>query len=216
MDTAHDAPDPFENAAVPDARSLRGLAHPLRLRILSLLQTHGPATGKTVSEHFGIASASASYHLRQLHTYGFVEEAPELGTAKERWWRAPHTGFRLPEHLDTEAPELSTAVRLALAARWSEELGAAVNVWSSQPEGWREAQVMGERSTQLTVDELAALRSEIRTVLNRYAREPGERADTEAPGSRVVRVQFAAFPSPDPSDARPSARGGPDDGRKQP
>ncbi|OLT28339.1 ArsR family transcriptional regulator [Nocardiopsis sp. CNR-923] len=204
MDTPHDTPvpDPFENAAVLDAHSLRGLAHPLRLRILTLLQVHGPATGKAVSEHFGIASASASYHLRQLHAHGFIEEAPELGTPRERWWRAPHTGFRLPEHLDTEAPELSTAVRLALAARWSEDLGAAVHLWSSQPEGWREAQVMGERRTQLTVDELTALREDIREVLDRYAREPGERADAEAPGSRVVRVHFAAFPSPDPDDAR--------------
>ncbi len=49
---------------------------------------------------------------------------------------------------------------------------------------------MGERSTQLTVDELAALRSEIRTVLNRYAREPGERAYT---GTRLALVAIPWF-----------------------
>ncbi|MEV2274788.1 hypothetical protein AB0I72_04315 [Nocardiopsis sp. NPDC049922] len=42
----------------------------------------------------------------------------------------------------------------------------------------------------------------VRALLDRYAREPGARADAEAPGSRVVRVHFAAFPSPDPADAR--------------
>ncbi|MFE3458520.1 helix-turn-helix domain-containing protein [Nocardiopsis aegyptia] len=191
--------DPFANAAVPDARSLRGLAHPLRLRILSLLEKHGPATGKAVAERLGITSASASYHLRQLLAYGFIEEAPELGSTRERWWRAPHRGFRLPESLDTEAPELSTAVRMALAARWAEDLNGAVQVWSAQPEGWREAQVMSERRTRLTVDELAALREEIRAVLDRYARDVEE----DVPGGRVVTTHFAAFPSPDPDDEPP-------------
>jgi DNA-binding transcriptional ArsR family regulator len=196
--------DPFANAAVPDARSLRGLAHPLRLRILHVLQTRGPATGKAVSERLGITSASASYHLRQLLAYGFIEEAPELGTSKERWWRAPHRGFRLPEELDTEAPELSTAVRLALAARWAEDLGAAVQSWSAQPEGWREAQVMSERRTRLTPDELAAMREEIIAVLDRYARD----TDQDVPGGRVVTTHFAAFPSADPDDEPPQDREG--------
>ncbi|KOX16464.1 helix-turn-helix domain-containing protein [Nocardiopsis sp. NRRL B-16309] len=191
--------DPFANAAVPDARSLRGLAHPLRLRILSLLQKRGPATGKAVSERLGVTSASASYHLRQLLAYGFIEEASELGSSRERWWRAPHRGFRLPEELDTEAPELSTAVRMALAARWAEDLGDAVQVWSAQPEGWREAQVMSERRTRLTLDELAALREEVRAVLDRYARDVEE----DVPGGRVVTTHFAAFASPDPDDEPP-------------
>ncbi|WP_121188282.1 helix-turn-helix domain-containing protein [Nocardiopsis sp. Huas11] len=200
---ASDGPnDPFAKAAVPDALSLRGLAHPLRLRILDLLQNRGPATGKAVSERLDISSASASYHLRQLLTYGFVEEAPDLGTTRERWWRAPHRGFRLPEELDTEAPELSTAVRLALAARWAQDLGGAVQRWSSQPEGWREAQVMSERRTRLTVDELAALREEIRAVLDRYARD----VDEDVPGARVVTTQFAAFPGPGPDDEPPQDR----------
>nr|WP_304453265.1 helix-turn-helix domain-containing protein [Nocardiopsis sp. YSL2] len=194
--------DPFTNAAVPDARSLRGLAHPLRLRILNLLQNRGPATGKAVCERLGISSASASYHLRQLLAYGFIEEAPELGSTKERWWRAPHRGFRLPEELDTEAPELSTTVRMAVASRWAEDLGTAVQMWSSQPEGWREAQVMSERRTRLTLDELAAMREEIRAVLDRYDRDATE----EVPGGRVVTTHFAAFPSPDPDDEPPGDR----------
>ncbi|WP_159944142.1 MULTISPECIES: winged helix-turn-helix domain-containing protein [unclassified Nocardiopsis] len=183
-------PDPFARATTLDARSLRGLAHPLRVRILTLLQDRGPATGKTVAEWVGASSASASYHLRQLETHGFIEEDPDLGTSRERWWRARHEGFRFPEHLDTDEPELSTAVRLALAASWSEELAAAVDLWAAQPEGWREAQVMSGRRTRLTLEELAEFRREVRALFDRYTRETG------APGSRPVHIQFAAFPDP--------------------
>ncbi|GHC91594.1 transcriptional regulator [Nocardiopsis terrae] len=184
------APDPFENAAVLDARSLRGLAHPLRMRVHQLLQK-APATGKAVAERLGISSASASYHLRQLETYGFIREDPDLGTSRERWWRAEARGFRLPEHLDTEAPELTTALRHAIAAGWSERLGAAVNQWSAQPEGWREAQFMADRTLDLTLEQAEGLRAELIEVLNRHAARGG-------PGERTVHVQLAAFPSPEP------------------
>jgi DNA-binding MarR family transcriptional regulator len=192
-------PDPFAQAATLDARSLRGLAHPLRIRVLNLLQERGPATGKTVSEWLDVSSASASYHLRQLEAHGFIEEDPSLGTSRERWWRSRHKGFRFPEHLDTDEPELSTAVRMALAASWSEELAAAVNLWAAQPEGWREAQVMSGRRTELTLEELSAFREEVRALFDRYTRETG------APGSRPVHVQFAAFP--DPEDRGPDTEG---------
>lgn len=201
------SPDPFSDALVLDARSLRGIAHPLRWRILTLLQRRGPLTGKAVSEALGITSASASYHLRQLHTYGFLTEDPDLGTSRERWWKAPHPGIRLPERLDTEAPELATATRAAMALMWGERLSAAVDAWASQPEEWREAQGMSDRLAQLTAEETDALREELRLVLDRYARRPGPEADTEAPGSRVVQVQLALFPSPRPDDRRPHEDG---------
>lgn len=191
------------NDADPHARSLRGLAHPLRLRILNLLQNRGPATGKAVSEQLGITSASASYHLRQLHAYGFVEEAPELGSPRERWWHAPHRSYRFPEELDTSEPRLSTAVRLALVVGWSEDLYTAAQKWNSQPEAWREAQAMCERRIRLTPDELAEMGEEIRAVIDRYARDVEE----DVPGGRVVTTHFAAFPCPCPDDVPPQDPG---------
>ncbi|MFB8770071.1 winged helix-turn-helix domain-containing protein [Nocardiopsis alba] len=190
-------PDPFEKAAVLDAHSLRGLAHPLRLRVYQFLQA-APATGKKVSAELGISSASASYHLRQLETYGFIEEDPALGTARERWWRVLHKGFRMPGHLDTEAPELSTALRHALAARWSERMAAAVDLWASQPEGWREAQFMADRVLHLNLEQMERLRAELSETLARYAHE-GD------PEGRAVNVQLAAFPFPE-TDREPFGR----------
>ncbi|WP_317846046.1 hypothetical protein [Nocardiopsis quinghaiensis] len=91
---------------------------------------------------------------------------------------------------------------MALAVSWSERLAAAVNVWAAQPEGWREAQVMSGRRTELTLEELAAFREEVRALFDRYARESG------APGSRPVHVQFAAFPDPEDRGTDEESGGG--------
>ena len=73
-----------------DAMSVRGLAHPLRVKILGFLRTEGSATATMVAQRMGLNSGATSYHLRQLATYGFVVDDPERGVGRERWWRAAH------------------------------------------------------------------------------------------------------------------------------
>jgi hypothetical protein len=74
-----------------DAQSLRGLAHPLRVRLLGLLRMDGPATASGLAAVVGESSGVTSYHLRQLAAYGFVveDDAPHA-SRKERWWKAAH------------------------------------------------------------------------------------------------------------------------------
>ncbi len=74
-----------------DAQSLRGLAHPLRVRLLGLLRMDGPATASGLAAVVGESSGVTSYHLRQLAAYGFVveDDAPHA-SKKERWWKAAH------------------------------------------------------------------------------------------------------------------------------
>jgi DNA-binding transcriptional ArsR family regulator len=55
---------------------LRALAHPVRLRILSLL-TATSMTAAEVARELGITHANASYHLRQLHATGVLDIAGE-------------------------------------------------------------------------------------------------------------------------------------------
>ena len=68
--------DPDRDIAL-DAGSLRGLAHPVRLRMLGLLRTEGPATATRLAARLGLNSGATSYHLRQLATHGFVVEATD-------------------------------------------------------------------------------------------------------------------------------------------
>jgi hypothetical protein len=87
--------DMTTNEPVPsvrlDAHSLRGLAHPLRVRLLGLLRMDGPATASGLAAVVGESSGVTSYHLRQLAAYGFVveDDAPHA-SRRERWWKAAH------------------------------------------------------------------------------------------------------------------------------
>jgi DNA-binding transcriptional ArsR family regulator len=55
---------------------MRAMAHPTRLRILSLL-TGTPLTAAEVARELGLTHANASYHLRQLLAAGTIEVAGE-------------------------------------------------------------------------------------------------------------------------------------------
>lgn len=65
-------PEPVE--ADDELSQLRVLAHPLRLRMLSLL-TGAAFSAMELSRELGVSQALASYHLRQLHAAGLVELA---------------------------------------------------------------------------------------------------------------------------------------------
>jgi DNA-binding transcriptional ArsR family regulator len=62
----------------PDRRqaSLRAMAHPVRLRMLSLL-TGASLTAADISRELGLTHANASYHLRNLLTAGLIVQAGE-------------------------------------------------------------------------------------------------------------------------------------------
>ena len=68
-----------------EVTSLRALAHPVRLQILSLL-TGAALSATEVAEELGITQANASYHLRALASAGYLvvdsEERIRGGLAK--------------------------------------------------------------------------------------------------------------------------------------
>lgn len=51
---------------------MRALAHPLRLRMIDLLQTHQPASVQTIYTEMDIEQSVASQHLRILRDAGLV------------------------------------------------------------------------------------------------------------------------------------------------
>ena len=69
-----------------DARTLRAIAHPLRMRMLGILRTEGPATATSLAARLGESSGTTSWHLRQLAEHGFIEEDSERGNRRDRWW----------------------------------------------------------------------------------------------------------------------------------
>src|SRR5579875_467359 len=93
-----------------DARTMRALAHPVRLAVLEALELAGPLTATEAGERIGESATTCSFHLRQLAKYGFVEEAGG-GRGRARPWQVKHEGLTLsPEQDDPEAAVAASAV----------------------------------------------------------------------------------------------------------
>jgi DNA-binding transcriptional ArsR family regulator len=199
--------DPAHDIAL-DARSLRGLAHPVRLRIVGLLRTEGPATATRLATRLGLNSGATSYHLRQLAAHGFVVEAPDLGTGRDRWWRAAHRStWYDTSAVANESGELGEAYLSAVARLYAERMLGAVEEMATLPGDWQGAGTLSDHVFQLSPAELVQLLDDVSSVLRRY-----RRLDPEAPapeGTAPVVFQFQAFPLPGALDGegRPDGPG---------
>src|SRR5262245_57724928 len=90
---------------------MRALAHPLRLTLLRLLTSDGPATAPQLAAKAGVSVASADYHLKQLAKYKFIEHTHATRQGKERPWRARVRGLRWNAGTN-QSPEFEAASRL--------------------------------------------------------------------------------------------------------
>ncbi|UQX01361.1 helix-turn-helix domain-containing protein [Streptomyces sp. RerS4] len=193
---APDTPDAEQHdpsVHVLDARSLRGLAHPLRMRLLSALRKDGPATASQLAAALGESSGATSYHLRQLAAHGFVEDAPEHGKGRERWWKAAHAGTRLDESLlQDDSPETrgaAAAFRHEIATIHTQELNTWLGDSYSWPQEWRGgASDMSDFTLRLTPAQSHELIQRMHELVNSYRDAPPSE-DTE-----TVRVHTHAFP----------------------
>ncbi len=186
-----------------DARNLRGIAHPLRLRILGILRTEGPATASTLSRRLDQNTGATSYHLRQLAEHGFISEVTGRGARRERWWQAAHANTVIPDtDVFAEGGGEGAAVLQSLARVWADSLFRAVDATPGLSPEWREAQDFGDYALSLTPAEAGELMAEFHRMLKRRT---AVSADGEAAeGAAHVTFQFQLFPVPD-DGPRPTA-----------
>jgi DNA-binding transcriptional ArsR family regulator len=181
---------PVELRNVDDAKLLRAMAHPLRLRLLGALRMDGPATASELARRLEESSGATSYHLRILAKYGFVEDDAERNRGRERWWRAVDEGVEWS--LDTDDPGLLEADR-ALGRTLTAEYARWLERWHDEMPGWDRAWRAASNGTdqwfELTPAELRELADEVLTVLERYS-DRRARAD----GTERAIVLFHAFP----------------------
>ena len=183
------APDTFE---VTTEAALQALAHPLRLRLLGLLRADGPATASGLAARVGESSGSTSYHLRQLAKAAFIEEAPELGNRRERWWRAAHrqTSWSPARFLDSPTARRADLMMRREMLRWQhvvlEQWLAEEATWDPD---WVDAADASDFLLELTPDELRSFTEEYLALAARYAESPAD----GVPRERVVTI-FHAVP----------------------
>jgi DNA-binding transcriptional ArsR family regulator len=184
-----------------DARTLRGLAHPVRIRMVGMLRHDGPSTATKLAERLGLSSAATSYHLRQLAAYGLIAEAQGLGSGRERWWRAAHreTNFDLRPSSDPDVADVGEAYLRGIAQIYSDNVAGYLDERATLPPDWQGAGTLSDIVLRLTPAESDELCQAIWAIVERQ-----RRADDPAPGapegSRKVHVQLQVFPRPgDPS-----------------
>ncbi|WP_336215692.1 ArsR/SmtB family transcription factor [Nonomuraea sp. LPB2021202275-12-8] len=178
-----------------DPKAMRALAHPARLAILSRLGADGSATATEVAEVAGITPSAASYHLRMLAKYGFVEDAPPRGDGRERLWKI--TDRQLTIALEPEdQPDVREAKDLLIRAVRREadnELQRALSAVSQESDEWRDVTRFQRLTLRLDAAEMGRLSEEIEKLLRPYyARHRSE--EDAPPGARVAEAQVNLFP----------------------
>ena len=191
------APDGTATLVLRDPRTMRALAHPVRLRLLRHLRHHGPATATVLGAALSESPASASYHLRQLAALGFIEEVVGRGNRRERWWRAPHRGTRVgPAALDADDTRIASAAMAATVVGQSSDITLAfidaVEQGTAQRD-WAAAATLDDSGVYLTVEELEALGRAAAALLEPYT-ERFEDPSTRPAGAQLVHVSFHAVP----------------------
>jgi DNA-binding transcriptional ArsR family regulator len=186
-----------------DPRSLRALAHPLRLAILATLRDFGPATASQLAQRLGESSGSTSYHLRQLAAYRFVAEDPARGTARERWWTSVDRETRLNRALlESPDPEIAGAAA-SLLQELARQHARALDTWLAEAPSWspdwRRTAEMSDFQLRLVPERARELTERLHAVVRDYAEVPDTSVD-----AAHVRVQIQAFPRRgDPFSAGP-------------
>lgn len=145
-------------ADADDITALRSTAHPLRLRILSLL-TGAELSAAEVARELGVTHANASYHLRVLLDAGEVvvasEERIRGGVAKRYrhpWREEEHEGRRRGVDVRTMAHEM---------VRRTELRATSVRANFTDAELWVEPEVW-ERALRLLVEASELVHAEAR------------------------------------------------------
>ena len=179
-------------------RRLRGLVHPIRVRLLNLLETDGPATASQLGRRIGESSGTTSYHLRILAELGFVEDDPEQGNGRDRFWRTSYRrsgfSFRSPDDpgddetigLGIQYVRLSVDAANRRAMSFVDSLPSRVDEIHTMP--W----TFSEISIEVTPEEARALSAEVTAVVQRHLRAAG--APPRGDGAERAVFQFQLLP----------------------
>lgn len=192
----------FEGRRISEPSALRALSHPLRLRIIELLEQAGPITATAAAAHLGTTPSNCSFHLRLLAKHGFIEEA-DGGVGRNRPWR------RVDTHVVVKVDELDSDARDTvpmLIAAGAERLRANGLRWYAARDGypreWRDAAGDDHVVLSLTSAELAHVRQVIADLVAPFRGKDSRDRDGAEPVAFVVSALPLARPavSQEPSD----------------
>jgi DNA-binding transcriptional ArsR family regulator len=175
---------------ISDPRVLKVVAHPLRVRLLGLLRTDGPATASELGRKVGESSGSTSYHLRELAKFGFIEEDPERRDGRERRWRSRHRYTSWDNGEMSATPEGREAVKImqlrqvALLEQTVQDYDVAA--W---PAEWLQVAGMSDYLVKLPASALKELADRLEELIHDL-----EVRHADSPDAEQVHLWVAGFP----------------------
>jgi DNA-binding transcriptional ArsR family regulator len=193
--------DPNQDLILTPSR-LQGLVHPVRLKLLQLLQEDGPATATRLAGRIGQSSGVTSYHLRVLAERGFIVEDTERGTGRDRWWLAVHRftsfTFRMPEDpADERTIEDAERFIRADADDMYQRAVAFIDTLAARREELTELPwQLSYWPLRLTREQARTLTAQIHALVTPYRREPGD--PDPATGTERAVFQFQLLPDERP------------------
>jgi DNA-binding transcriptional ArsR family regulator len=177
------------SSVTPDIAGLRALSHPVRLKMLGLLRTEGPATATTLAHRLDLNTGATSYHLRQLAQHGFIREDTERGNARDRWWRAAHDSTRTDFRAQGESDEDVEAYLSTVALLYGDRLRAAVAELAFLPPEWRTVGTLSDWERSLTPAAADALVRALAALIE-------ETPDSDEADAAPFAINLNAFPRP--------------------
>jgi DNA-binding transcriptional ArsR family regulator len=192
-----DSAKPGEGAVgrrvVTDPRTMRALAHPVRIALLEALGREGELTASRAAEMLDESPGNMSWHLQTLAKYGYVEEAGG-GKGRSRPWRIASLSNRF--ETATEDPEVEAAGG-ALEATLADSAYAQLREWwtrrSTYPFEWRESAFTMDSLSYLTAQEMAEMGDAIAELFGRYRERVLDRA-LRPDGARPVKLVAFGHP----------------------
>lgn len=199
---------------INDPRLIKALAHPLRVRILSILETRDMASPNEMADELGVSLGVMSYHVRRLHALGFLElvkRTPRRG-AIEHHYRAKAR----PHVTDEGWAETPSIVKRAMVGASLQQITGFITASAAQGgfdrgdahlsrtvvaldgQGWKELAAEMARLME-RVDELQEESLE-------RVKTAGEEADTVIQRSAAVMMLFDAEGVPEHDPARDDQR----------
>jgi DNA-binding transcriptional ArsR family regulator len=175
--------------------ALRATAHPVRLRILSLL-TASALSAAEIARELDLTHANASYHLRVLADAGAVVEAGEekiRGGVAKRYrhpWEQYRTGGREPAR-PGDGDVYVRAIAEELVRRFAQRAQGSARAITTDAEMW---------VTPAVWQQVVALVAEASELVHTEAKPP------RTHGTIHVNLTAAAFQLADPSPVHPESR----------
>ena len=184
---------------VTDVRALRGLANPIRYRLLGHLMALGSQTASECAAAVGATPSNCSYHLRELERFGLVERAPTEpgGDGRDRPWRPAATGLSYGRTNDQGATPLEAELSRRLVHAGidldAELAHRAAVVHDDQPAEWRAAETISTYGLLVTAAELTAITTAIDAIVRPWIGLTRSDIPSEA---RPVHLVLEAFLRP--------------------